>query len=512
MTATKKKGDARDAAGVREARLQKVKALREEGVNPYRNDFRVSASNEEILSKYGELSGEELNHNPGREAAAGRLIFRRDFGKASFLKLLDRTGQLQVYLSRDVLGAEGLAFAKRAFDVGDFIGARGEIFRTRTGELTVRADEVMLLAKSLRPLPEKFHGITDTELRYRQRYLDLIANERSKEVFVARSRIIQSIRRFFYEREYLEVETPILQPVAGGAAARPFITHHNTLDMDLYLRIAYELYHKRLVVGGMERVFEINHCFRNEGLSTQHNPEFCMMEWYEAYATFEDQMRLTEDLISGLAQEVCGGTVVPHHPDPAGEPDLVWEIDLTPPFRRLPMVDSLVEVAGVPREITEDRERARRYAEERGLEIEEHAGLGTIISELFEELVEGKLIQPTFIIDYPTEISPLSRRYDDRPEFTERFELFILGREMANGFSELNDPMDQRERFLEQLALRERGDEEAHSMDEDFLMALEHGMPPAAGEGMGIDRLVMLLTDQPSIRDVILFPQMRAKE
>jgi lysyl-tRNA synthetase class 2 len=427
---------------------------------------------------------------------------RRDFGKAAFIQVQDRKGRLQVYVARDVVGEESFEQFKK-LDLGDIVGLSGTPFRTKTGELSLRADAIRILTKSLQPLPEKWHGLTDVETRYRQRYLDLIANPEVGETFRTRSRIIGLIRQFMLGRDYLEVETPMMQPIAGGATAKPFITHHNTLKMDLFLRIAPELYLKRLVVGGFERVFEINRNFRNEGISIQHNPEFTMMEFYQAYATYKDLMDLTEELICHVAREVVGKLVFTY----GGK-----EVDLTPPWDRLTVREAIVKYGNIDPSILEDRAQLLRVAAGLGLELDKNIGHGKLLTELFDAVAEPKLWHPTFITEYPTEVSPLSRKNDANPEVVDRFELFIVGRELANAFSELNDPLDQKERFLNQLAEKEAGDEEAHAMDEDYIRALEHGLPPTAGEGIGIDRLVMLLTDSASIRDVILFPQLRPEK
>jgi lysyl-tRNA synthetase class 2 len=429
----------------------------------------------------------------------GRIMARRDFGKAAFIQIQDRKGRLQVYVARDVVGEESFEQFKK-LDLGDIVGLSGTPFRTKTGELSLRADAIRILTKSLQPLPEKWHGLTDVETRYRQRYLDLIANPEVGDTFRNRSRIIGLIRQFMLGRDYLEVETPMMQPIAGGATAKPFVTHHNTLKMDLFLRIAPELYLKRLVVGGFERVFEINRNFRNEGISIQHNPEFTMMEFYQAYATYKDLMDLTEELICHVAREVVGKLVFTY----GGK-----EVDLTPPWDRLTVREAIVKYGNIDPSILEDREQLLRVAADLGLELDKNIGHGKLLTELFDAVAEPKLWHPTFITEYPTEVSPLSRKNDANPEVVDRFELFIVGRELANAFSELNDPLDQKERFLKQLVEKEAGDEEAHAMDEDYIRALEHGLPPTAGEGIGIDRLVMLLTDSASIRDVILFPQLR---
>jgi lysyl-tRNA synthetase class 2 len=391
----------------------------------------------------------------------------------------------------------------KLMDIGEFIGIKGSFFKTRTGELTILANDIRLLSKSSRPLPEKWHGLTDVETRYRQRYVDLIVNDQVKDVFVLRSRIIQAFRDFFIDKGFLEVETPMMQAIPGGATARPFKTFHNALGMELYLRIAPELYLKRLVVGGLERVFEINRNFRNEGISVQHNPEFTMLEFYMAYATYEDLMVLTEELFNHILQETLGTNVIEYQEK---------TLDFTPPWSRITMHDALKEIAGVTEEVLNNFDAAVEFAGSLDIPLVEKDGLGKIQAKLFDQLVEPKLINPTFIIGYPTEISPLSRRNDENPNIVDRFELFIAGKEIANAFTELNDPDDQRERFMQQVVLRESGDEEAQFMDEDFLTAIEHGLPPTAGQGIGIDRVVMLLTDSPSIRDVIFFPHMRAKQ
>jgi lysyl-tRNA synthetase class 2 len=423
----------------------------------------------------------------------------RSFGKATFFHIQDVSGRIQIYAQRDDLGVEAYGIFKK-FEMGDIVGVHGTLFRTKTGELTVKAAGVRLVTKSMRPLPEKFHGLKDVELRYRQRYVDLMVNERSREIFRKRTAIIQFIRNFLNERGFLEVETPMMQPIPGGAAAKPFITHHNALDMDLYLRIAPELYLKRLLVGGFERVYEINRNFRNEGIDTKHNPEFTMIEFYWAYATYEDLMDLTEELFSSLAQAVTGSTTVTYQGH---------DIDLAHGWQRLSFHESLERIGGVAPEIFLDAQRCREFVLRLGETVGKEEKLGKLQAKIFDNLVEPKLIQPHFIYGYPTDISPLSRKNDANPDITDRFELFICGQEMANAFSELNDPVDQRERFEEQVRERAQGDDEAHVMDEDYIRALEYGMPPAAGQGIGIDRLVMLLTDSPSIREVILFPLLR---
>ncbi|WP_345894826.1 lysine--tRNA ligase [Desulfuromonas thiophila] len=480
-------------------RLAKAEQLRDEGINPYANDFRVEHLAAEVQQRHAEDDGAALEQADLSYVLAGRVMARRDFGKAAFVQLQDRSGRLQIYLAKNQLGEAGFALYQR-LDIGDIIGVVGVPFRTKTGELSLRVDQLRLLTKALQPLPEKWHGLTDVETRYRQRYLDLIVNPQVKEVFRKRSQIIGLIRSFMQQRDFLEVETPMMQPLAGGATARPFVTHHNTLKMDLFLRIAPELYLKRLVVGGFERVFEINRNFRNEGISIQHNPEFTMMEFYQAYATYHDLMDLTEELICQVARQVCGGLVIPY----GGK-----TVDLTPPWDRLTVKEAILKYGDIRAAELDDPATALAYARRLGLELTEPIGYGKLLTELFDAVAEPRLWQPTFITEYPTEVSPLSRKNDQRPEVVDRFELFIVGRELANAFSELNDPLDQKARFLKQLEEKEAGDEEAHAMDEDYIRALEYGLPPTAGEGIGIDRLVMLLTDSPSIRDVILFPQLR---
>ncbi len=478
-------------------RRRKVDTLWESGVNPYPNDFRQLHTSEDFHAAFGEMA--EIPEKAADFAVAGRIIARRSFGKAAFVQIQDRKGRMQLYVRKDAVGEESFA-SFESLDIGDIIGAHGWPFRTKTGELSLHVSEVRLLTKSLLPLPEKFHGLTDVETRYRQRYVDLIVNPEVRDVFVKRSRIVSLIREFMVSRDFLEVETPMMQQIPGGATARPFITHHNALDMELYLRIAPELYLKRLVVGGFERVFEINRNFRNEGISIRHNPEFTMMEFYQAYATFEDLMDFTEELLCHVTQELLGTLEFTYQ----GEP-----ISFKRPWKRLTVKEAIMEYGGVEARTVNDRELAYNYARSIGLELPENIGYGKLITEIFEEVAEPKLIQPTFITAYPTEVSPLSRKNDHDPEIVDRFEFFCAGREMANAFSELNDPVDQKERFLAQVEAKEGGDEEAHYMDEDYIRALEYGLPPTAGEGIGIDRLVMLLTDSPSIRDVILFPQLR---
>lgn len=480
-------------------RRAKIDSYRESGINPFANDFRVTHSAAQIAELHIDDDADTLQENQAEYAIAGRIMARRDFGKAAFLQLQDGNGRLQVYVAKNQIGEANFELFRK-LDIGDIVGVSGSPFRTKTDELSLRAAEVRLLTKSLLPLPEKWHGLTDVETRYRQRYLDLVVNPDVREVFRKRSRIVSLIRNFMVDRDYLEVETPMMHPVAGGATAKPFTTHHNTLKMDLFLRIAPELYLKRLVVGGYDRVFEINRNFRNEGISIQHNPEFTMMEFYQAYATYHDLMDFTEELICHVAKEVCGSYVIPY----GGK-----DVDLTPPWDRLTLKESIVKYGQVDMAVLDDHGQSFAYAEKLGLDLDKNIGQGKLLAEIFDEVVEPKLWQPTFITEYPTEISPLSRKNDANPEVVDRFELFMVGRELANAFSELNDPLDQKERFLKQLEEKAAGDEEAHAMDEDYLRALEYGLPPTAGEGIGIDRLVMLLTNSASIRDVILFPQLR---
>ncbi|WP_298432813.1 lysine--tRNA ligase [Geobacter sp.] len=481
-------------------RRRKVDALWEAGINPYPNDYRPEHTSADLLAAYGQV--ETIEEDPRTFTVAGRIIARRSFGKAAFIQLQDRKGRMQLYVRKDTIGDE--AFENfESFDIGDIIGASGTPFRTKTGELTLNATAIRLLTKSLLPLPEKFHGLTDVETRYRQRYVDLVVNPEVRDVFVKRSRIVNLIRDFMVQHDFLEVETPMMQPIPGGATAKPFVTHHNALDMELYLRIAPELYLKRLVVGGFERVFEINRNFRNEGISVRHNPEFTMMEFYQAYATFEELMDFTEELLCHVAQEILGTL------------DFTYqgvEISFRRPWKRLTVKQAILEYGDIDARSLEDRDLAFAYAQRLGLDLPPDVGYGKLVTEIFEEVAEPKLIQPTFITAYPTEVSPLSRKNDQDPEIVDRFEFFCAGREMANAFSELNDPVDQKERFLAQVAQKAKGDEEAHYMDEDYIRALEIGLPPTAGEGIGIDRLVMLLTDSPSIRDVILFPQLRKEK
>jgi lysyl-tRNA synthetase class 2 len=469
------------------------------GGGAYPNDFRRDVLAGELQASYGERTAEWLEANPTRVSVGGRIMFKRLMGKASFAKIADRTGQIQLYLQQQTLGPSYEDF--KGFDVGDIMGAGGVLFRTRTGELSVRADSLRLLTKSLRPLPDKWHGLADTETRYRRRYVDLVMSEASRSVFRTRTRIVRYLRDFLDALDFLEVETPMMQPIPGGAAARPFRTHHNALDLDMYLRIAPELYLKRLIVGGLERVYEINRNFRNEGLSTQHNPEFTMLELYLAYADYHDIMDWVEKATRGLAATL-NGTL-----------ELTYQgrhYDLGKPFRRVTVEQAIIEAnPGIDPLSLRDLTYLRKRCEQLGIPVSAHDGPGKLQIELFEKTVEGNLLEPTFVYAYPAEVSPLSRPNDADPFIADRFEFFIAGREIANGFSELNDPEDQAARFRAQVAAKDRGDEEAMFYDADYVRALEYGMPPAAGLGVGIDRLVMFFTDSASIRDVILFPQMR---
>ncbi len=485
-------------------RVVKACDLLDAGVALYPNDFDKKHVIEEILQTYGGYDVDALTELATTQsfAIAGRIMALRSFGKAAFFHVMDQSGRLQCYAVKADMGDEAYAIFKK-FDIGDIVGCEGTLFLTQTGELTLHCTSIRLLSRSMRPLPEKYHGLKDMETRYRQRYVDLIVTPKTREIFQKRSSIVREFRNFMEEQGFLEVETPMMQPIAGGAAARPFVTHHNTLDMQMYLRIAPELYLKRLLVGGMEKVFEINRNFRNEGISTRHNPEFTMCEFYWAYATFEDLMDLTENLLGHIAQKVCGSTVITYQ----GQ-----EIDLTPgTWKRLSFHGSLEEIGGHKPEFYQDYDKVRDYVRSRGEKVVESESLGKLQAKLFDLDVEPNLIQPHFIYHYPTDISPLSRRNDKNPDITDRYEFFIVGREHGNAFSELNDPMDQRGRFEDQVRDKEAGDDEACAMDEDYLRALEYAMPPAAGQGIGIDRLVMLLTDSPSIREVILFPLLKSE-
>jgi lysyl-tRNA synthetase class 2 len=483
-----------------EQRRRKLLGLREQGVNPYPNDFRPENTAAQIRADHGEQGADELSKVEGEYSLAGRVVALRSFGKVAFIKVQDRSGTIQVVVEKQALGEEGFGVFKKFIEVGDIVGASGPPMRTRTGELSVHAKELRLLTKSLRPLPEKWHGLKDVEIRYRRRYLDLTVNREVADVFVLRAKIIRHIRSFLDERGFLEVDTPMMHTLAGGATARPFVTHHNALDLDLFMRVAPELFLKRLLVGGLERVYELNRCFRNEGVSTQHNPEFTMIEFYQAYATYTGLMELTEELICSLADEIKGARRFSYQ----GQ-----EIELNPPFRRVTVHAALSEALGVSPETLDDEAGLRKLADQHQVAVADDWPAGKVLMALFEEKVEPNLVQPTFVLDFPVEVSPLSRKKEGRESLVDRFELYIAGREMANAFSELNDPDDQRERFKAQMEAKAQGDLEAMPYDEDYVRALEYGMPPAGGEGIGIDRLVMLLADAASIRDVILFPLLR---
>lgn len=480
-------------------RRNKLDELRKLGIDPFGAKYSRTHTAQAVLDKYNGMTKEELEAEGAVASLAGRIMAKREMGKASFAHIQDLSGRLQIYVRQDTVPAEKYE-AFTMLDLGDIIGVSGKVFKTKTGELSVKVTDLEVLSKSLYPLPEKYHGLKDVELRYRQRYVDLIMNPDVQQTFIARSRIIQSMRRYLDSLGYLEVETPTLHAIAGGAAARPFITHHNALDMTLYMRIAIELHLKRLIVGGLEKVYEIGRVYRNEGISTRHNPEFTMIELYEAYADYEDIMRLTENMIAHIAQEVLGSMQIRYQGH---------DIDLTPQWRRLSMVDAVKEVTGVDFSVQMTDEQAHALAKEHKVPVENHFTFGHILNAFFEHFVEETLIQPTFITGHPVEISPLAKKNAQDPRFTDRFELFIVAREHANAFTELNDPIDQRQRFEAQLEEREHGNDEAHEMDDDFIRALEYGMPPTGGLGIGVDRLVMLLTDSPSIRDVLLFPHMR---
>lgn len=480
-------------------RQEKLKAIKEKR-NAYPNDFKRAHFAQDLHHEFDEVDKQVLEEKGHEVSIAGRMMTRRLMGKASFITLQDMSGPLQVYLRKNDL-PEGRYDDFKHWDIGDIVGVKGKLFKTKTGELSVYANSIALLTKSLRPLPDKFHGLSDKELCYRQRYLDLLMNERSRQVFKIRSALIQGIREFLVQRRFVEVETPMMQAIPGGAAARPFKTHHNALDMPLYLRIAPELYLKRLVVGSIERVFEINRNFRNEGLSTRHNPEFTMLEFYQAYADYKDLMDLTEEMMRYLAQKTLGKLTLTYQDH---------TIDFEKPFERLTVIEAILKFNPTfTLEQLENRDRACQLATDLGIPIKESYGIGKIQIEIFEKTVENQLMDPTFITEYPTEVSPLARRNDDNPMVTDRFEFFVTGRELANGFSELNDPQDQSERFKEQVAALESGDQEAMHFDGDYIRALEYGLAPTAGEGIGIDRLAMLFTNSASIRDVILFPHMR---
>ncbi len=485
-------------------RREKAAFLKNAGIDLYPNDVHVSSNTKTIRERFENLTAEELEKINERFTVAGRIMAIRDFGKGAFISIQDRHGRIQAFIRKNVLGEEGFSLFKK-LDVGDIVWIAGRIFKTKTQELTLDVEEngFSLLSKSLLPLPEKWHGLTDVEIRYRQRHLDLIVNPEVRRIFQQRSRIISLIRRFMEERDFLEVETPMMQPKAGGAVARPFTTFHNALGINLFLRIAPELYLKRLITGGLERVFEINRNFRNEGISTFHNPEFTMMEFYQAYATYEELMTMTEDLFGFIATDLFSALKFTYQGN---------QIDLTPPWRRITVRKALIEIGGVEPDVLDNPAAMADYAGKLGLEVKKTDPPGKVMMAIFDETVENQLVQPVFVTHYPVEVSPLSRRNAADPSVTDRFELYISGREIANAFSELNDPADQRERFLQQIKERQAGNLEAHEMDEDYIRSLEYGMPPTAGEGIGIDRLVMLMTDSASIRDVILFPLLRPRE
>ncbi len=485
-----------DLNEILKVRRMKLLELQQNNDDPFKIvKYDPDHSTVQILENFEQLEGKFVS-------IAGRLMSKRGMGKASFCDIQDRDGRLQVYVRIDEIGEESYEKFKK-FDIGDIAGVKGEVFKTHKGEISIKAKEVLLLAKSLQPLPEKWHGLKDTDMRYRQRYLDLIVNPEVKKTFIIRSKIIKEIRKFLDERGFLEVDTPLLNTIPGGAAAKPFITHHNTLDIDLYLRIAPELYLKRLIVGGMEKVYEMGRMFRNEGMSIKHNPEFSMMEVYEAYNDYKGMMELTETLVSTVAQNVLGSTKIVYQEQ---------EIDLTPPWKRMTMSEAVKQQTGVDFDSIKTDEEARSIAKEKKLHLEGNLTKGEILNLMFEEFVEEHLIQPTFIYDYPVEVSPLTKKKPDNPELTERFEVFITSREMGNAYSELNDPIDQKERFMNQMKKREAGDEEANMIDDDYINALEYGLPPTGGLGIGIDRLIMLLTNSYSIRDVLLFPTMKPRE
>ncbi len=483
-----------------EQRLRKLEELRREGIEPFGGSYFAEDHASDLLNKFDSVPKEALESSPVSCSLAGRIVSMRDFGKAAFAHIQDFTGKIQVYLKKDILGEKQKLLKK--LDIGDIVGLKGRLFRTRTNELTVEVEDFVFLSKSLRPLPEKWHGLKDIETRYRQRYVDLIVNTEARQTFAKRSSIIKAIRDFLESKNFIEVETPMMQQIPGGATAKPFKTHHIALGVDLYLRIAPELYLKRLLVGGLERVYELNRNFRNEGISTKHNPEFTMLEFYIAYRDYNFLMSFTEELITSVAQRTMGTLKIPY-----GD----TSIDLTPPWPRIPMLEALLQ-KGIPSEVLNDKGKAKEWAKAHAIEVEGDVSLGKILDEIFKEFIEPGLVQPTFITDYPVEISPLAKKKQGNPELTERFELFIASQEIANAFSELTDPIDQSERFMKQVEEKAKGDEEAHLMDEDFIRSLEYGMPPAAGEGIGIDRFVMVLTNSQSIRDVILFPQMKPEQ
>ncbi|CAM4487266.1 lysine--tRNA ligase [Paenibacillus tarimensis] len=494
--------EAQELSELLQIRRNKLDELRALGVDPFGKKFERTHQAKEILDAYQDVSKEQLEEQAVEVSLAGRIMQKRGMGKASFAHIQDLSGKIQIYVRQDTVDEKKYQ-AFDLLDLGDMVGIKGTVFKTKTGETSVKVKELEVMTKSLLPLPEKYHGLKDVELRYRQRYVDLIVNPDVRQTFVARSRIIQSMRRYLDSLGYLEVETPTLHTIAGGAAARPFITHHNALDMQLYMRIAIELHLKRLIVGGLEKVYEIGRVYRNEGISTRHNPEFTMIELYEAYADYKDIMALTENLIAHIAKEVLGTTTITYQ----GQ-----QVDLAPPWRRVSMVDLVKELTGVDFSIQMTDEEAHALAKEHKVPVEPHMTFGHILNAFFETFAEHTLIQPTFVTGHPVAISPLAKKNEEDPRFTDRFELFIVAREHANAFTELNDPIDQRERFEAQLVEREHGNDEAHEMDEDFIRALEYGMPPTGGLGIGVDRLVMLLTDAPSIRDILLFPHMRSEE
>lgn len=475
-----------------QVRRDKLAAIEARGIEPFGRKYNFTHHAAQVTADFEQLEGQTIR-------LAGRIMAVRGHGKASFAHLMDMSGKVQLYFRQDVLGDE-LYENFGLLDIGDIIGVEGEVFRTQRGEISVKATSFEILAKSLRPLPEKWHGLKDVETRYRQRYLDLIVNPEVRDTFVLRSKVIKALRSYLDNQDYLEVETPMMHPIAGGAAAKPFVTHHNALDMTLYMRIAPELYLKRLIVGGFEKVYEVNRVFRNEGISIKHNPEFTLLELYQAYADYEVVMNLTEQIVAQVALEVLGTTKITYQ----GQ-----EIDLTPPWNRMTMTDAIKKYSGADFEAVKTVAEARAIADKLGVRYEQKQGVGAILNNVFEEVAEKHLIQPTFIIGHPTEISPLAKRNKDNPDITDRFEAFIFSREIANGFSELNDPIDQKGRFVSQMSQRESGDDEAHMMDDDYVTALEFGMPPTGGLGIGIDRLVMFFSDNYSIRDVILFPHMR---
>lgn len=484
-----------DLNELKRVRLEKLQELRDMGIDPFGSRFERDTNCQTIVDDFAAMEGQNV-------CVAGRIMSKRRHGKAGFANLQDLSGNIQLYFKKDDLGEECYELFKK-LDIGDILGIQGYVFRTQKGEITIHVEDMEYLSKSLNPLPEKWHGLRDVETRYRQRYVDLIVNPDSRSVFIKRSRIVKEMRNYLDARGFLEVETPMMQPIAGGAAARPFITHHNTLDMDLYLRIAPELYLKRLIVGGLEKVYEINRSFRNEGIDTRHNPEFTMLEIYQAYADYQVMMELAENMVAEVLQKVNGSMKVEFEG---------VTLDFTPPWHRVTMLDAIKKHAGVDFAAISSDDQAREAAAQLGLKVDARSTRGEIINEVFEEYVEEKLIQPTFVYGHPVEISPLAKRNAQYPEFTDRFEVFVMQREIANAFSELNDPIDQKNRFLKQVEKRAGGDAEAHMMDEDYINALEYGMPPAGGMGIGIDRLVMLMTDSSSIRDVILFPTLRARE